>query len=165
MLLGLLFAVLSIAAFGVDAKEVPKNVNGRPLKVCSKDPMTGYLRDGTCRTLPNDYGTHVVCAVMTEEFLVFTKSQGNDLSSPAPQYDFPGLHPGDRWCLCALRWREAWNVNKAPTVDPEATYIRALEPAFEPINKLDLMNSCSRSNWDEQLSKFKPGMCLKDELM
>lgn len=156
-----LLVVFGLITVTAHAKDVPKNVNGGPLKVCSKDPMTGYTRDGTCRTRPDDYGTHVVCAVMTQEFLDFTKSQGNDLSSPDPRYDFPGLHPGDRWCLCALRWREAWEVNKAPTVDPEATFERALEPEFEPIKKFDLMNSCSRANWDEKLHQFKAGKCFQ----
>merc|ERR1712198_513667 len=77
------------------AEEEPKNVNGGPLKVCSKKPMTGYMRDGTCRTIPEDGGTHVVCAVMTQEFLEYTKSKGNDLSTPDARYDFPGLKPGD----------------------------------------------------------------------
>lgn len=102
------------------------NVFGRPLKSCSTAPMTGYFRDGCCRTDPKDRGLHVVCAVMTAEFLRFSRAQGNDLSTPMPAYDFPGLKPGDRWCLCATRWLEAYAAGKAPKVDLEATHLNAL---------------------------------------
>lgn len=102
------------------------NVFGTPLASCSTKPMTGYFRDGCCRTDPQDRGLHVVCAVMTAEFLVYSKAQGNDLSTPMPDYDFPGLKPGDRWCLCAMRWLEAYAAGKAPRVDLEATHLNAL---------------------------------------
>lgn len=90
-------------------------------------PATGFYRDGYCRTGSDDRGLHTVCAVMTEEFLVFTRSQGNDLSTPRPEYDFPGLKPGDSWCLCVGRWAEALELDKAPPVVLAATHISALE--------------------------------------
>lgn len=99
---------------------MPKNVFGEPLIPCCYEPMTGYFRDGYCRTDESDRGTHVVCAIMTEEFLSFSKNAGNDLSTPRPEYQFPGLKPGDRWCLCATRWREAYDHGKAPKVILEA---------------------------------------------
>ena len=102
------------------------NVLGTPLKPCCTDPLTGFYRDGICRTGPLDTGRHVVCAVMTEEFLTFTKARGNDLSTPVPAYDFPGLKPGDGWCLCALRWKEAYEAGVAPPVRLEATHEAAL---------------------------------------
>ena len=96
-----------------------------PLKICSTQPMTGYYRDGYCKNLSDDSGTHVVCAKMTDEFLEFTKSKGNNLSSPSSS--FPGLKEGDKWCLCALRWDEANKANKAPPVVLEATDSSALK--------------------------------------
>ena len=104
-----------------------KNVLGTDLQLCCSNPMTGYYRDGYCRTGGQDFGVHVVCAQMTVEFLTFTKQQGNDLSTPIPAYDFPGLKPGDRWCLCASRWQEAKEAGVAPPVILDATHIRALE--------------------------------------
>ena len=106
---------------------MPNNVLGTPLIGCCTDPMTGFYRDGVCNTGPMDSGRHVVCAVMTEEFLTFTKSRGNDLSTPRPEYQFPGLKAGDGWCLCALRWKEAWEAGVAPPVKLEATHEKALE--------------------------------------
>ncbi len=106
---------------------IPKNVLGKTLKVCCTDPMTGFYRNGSCQTGPDDYGTHVVCAEMTEEFLEFTRSMGNDLSTPNPMYRFPGLKAGDRWCLCALRWKEAHEAGKAPKVLLESTHEKALQ--------------------------------------
>jgi uncharacterized protein (DUF2237 family) len=103
------------------------NVLGGRLECCCTDPMTGFYRDGYCRTGADDRGLHTVCAVMTEEFLEFSASRGNDLSTPAPQFDFPGLAPGDRWCLCVTRWREALDAGFAPPVVLEATHISALE--------------------------------------
>jgi len=103
------------------------NVLGGPLQQCCTSPLTGYERDGFCHTGPYDRGRHVVCAVMTEAFLSYTKSRGNDLSTPAPQYRFPGLKPGDRWCLCALRWAEAERAGVAPPVDLKATHQGALK--------------------------------------
>jgi len=104
-----------------------KNVLGTILKPCCYQPKTGFYRDGFCRTGPEDVGTHVVCAIMTEEFLVYTKAQGNDLSTPIPLYRFPGLKPGDKWCLCASRWKQAYKAGKAPEVDLEATHEKALQ--------------------------------------
>lgn len=89
--------------------------------------MTGFYRDGFCRTDEHDQGRHVVCAIMTESFLNFTRSRGNDLSTPLPEYQFPGLKPGDRWCLCALRWHEAHNAGMAPPVLLACTHERALQ--------------------------------------
>jgi hypothetical protein len=103
------------------------NVLGKPLEPCSMDPMTGFYRTGHCCTGPGDVGLHTVCAVMTEEFLNFSKSRGNDLSTPMPRYDFPGLKAGDRWCLCVTRWVEALEADMAPRVVLEATHISALE--------------------------------------
>lgn len=103
------------------------NVLGTPLGTCCTDPMTGFYRDGCCNTGAGDMGAHVVCAQMTEEFLTFTKQQGNDLSTPMPAFQFPGLKPGDRWCLCAPRWKEALDAGVAPPVVLEATHASALE--------------------------------------
>jgi hypothetical protein len=104
-----------------------KNVFGESLAVCGNDPTTGFYRDGCCNTGPSDTGTHTVCAIMTEEFLVYTKNLGNDLSTPIPAYQFPGLKPGDRWCLCVNRWKEALLAGVAPQVILEATHEKALE--------------------------------------
>jgi uncharacterized protein (DUF2237 family) len=104
-----------------------KNVLGTPLKSCCQDPVTGFYRDGFCNTGPDDYGLHIVCMVATAEFLEFSKARGNDLSTPVEEWGFPGLKPGDKWCLCALRWKEAYDAGKAPQVDLEATHISALE--------------------------------------
>ena len=103
------------------------NVFGQPLELCCDSPKTGFYRDGFCNTGSIDLGTHVVCAEMTKEFLDYTKSKGNDLSTPNPIYDFPGLKPGDCWCLCALRWKEAYEAGVAPKVKLEATHDKALE--------------------------------------
>lgn len=108
-------------------KESKKNVLGGPLEACCHAPLTGYFRDGYCRTDDTDHGRHVVCAEMTAEFLDYTKSRGNDLSTPRPEFDFPGLAPGDRWCLCALRWKEAWDEGVAPPVILESCEETALE--------------------------------------
>ncbi|MFM7469011.1 MAG: DUF2237 family protein [Vampirovibrionales bacterium] len=104
-----------------------KNVFGQSLIPCSWMPMTGFFRDGCCNTGPEDTGLHLVCAEMTEAFLEFSKARGNDLSTPRPEYQFPGLKPGDRWCLCALRWKEAYEVGKAPKLVLEATHIKILD--------------------------------------
>ena len=104
-----------------------KNVLGTDLKACGTDPVTGFYRDGCCNTGPEDVGSHTVCAVMTDAFLSYTASKGNDLASPRPQFGFPGLEPGDRWCLCAARWEEARRIGLAPPVDLEATHERALD--------------------------------------
>lgn len=95
---------------------------GGPLESCSLEPKTGFFRDGCCRTGPTDLGTHTVCAVVTPEFLAFTRAQGNDLETPRPEFEFPGLTPGDRWCLCASRWKEALAAGVAPPVVLAATH-------------------------------------------
>lgn len=105
----------------------PTNVLGQPLEACCFEPLTGFYRDGFCRTGPGDVGLHTVCAVMTEEFLAFTKSRGNDLLTPRPDLQFPGLKPGDRWCLCVSRWVEALEVGVAPPVILEACHSSVLE--------------------------------------
>ena len=103
------------------------NVLGLPLTECCCEPVTGFYRTGFCQTGPDDRGIHTVCAVMTEEFLHFTQSRGNDLSTPRPEFDFPGLRPGDHWCLCAARWLEAFESGCAPGVKLSATHIRTLD--------------------------------------
>ncbi|WP_409433623.1 DUF2237 family protein [Litorimonas sp. RW-G-Af-16] len=103
------------------------NILGEALQPCSKDPMTGFFRDGCCETGPQDRGRHIVCAIMTAEFLAFSKAQGNDLSTPMPHYQFPGLKPGDQWCLCLERWKEAHAAGFAPKVKLDATHQIALE--------------------------------------
>lgn len=103
------------------------NIFGEPLLSCCNNPKTGYYRDGYCRTDESDRGSHTVCAIVTEAFLTFSKERGNDLSTPRPEYQFPGLKPGDRWCLCALRWKEAFEAGVAPKVDLEATNEKSLE--------------------------------------
>jgi uncharacterized protein len=103
-----------------------RNVLGTPLETCSVDPLTGFYRSGACQTGPDDLGCHAVCAEMTAEFLSFSKSHGNDLSTPRPEFGFPGLKPGDRWCLCAPRWQEALDAGKAPRVVLRATEQGAL---------------------------------------
>ena len=103
------------------------NVLGHRLEVCSARPMTGFFRTGCCETGPEDIGAHTVCVQLTEEFLEFSKAKGNDLSTPRPELAFPGLKPGDRWCLCAARWKEAYDAGVAPKVVLEATHISALE--------------------------------------
>ncbi|MFM2186779.1 MAG: DUF2237 family protein [Burkholderiaceae bacterium] len=102
------------------------NVLGQSLQACSYDPLTGYYRDGCCHTSAQDGGLHVVCAVMTSEFLAFSQSRGNDLITPRPEWRFKGLKPGNRWCLCALRWKEALGAGVAPKVVLQATDARAL---------------------------------------
>jgi len=106
---------------------VARNVLGSELILCSHDPLTGYFRDGCCNTDASDRGSHVICAVVTAEFLEYSKSRGNDLSTPRPEYRFPGLKDGDRWCLCALRWREALSEGIAPDVVLECTHEKALD--------------------------------------
>jgi uncharacterized protein (DUF2237 family) len=104
-----------------------KNVLGTPLRPCSTDPMTGFFRTGCCDTGADDLGLHIVCAEMTADFLVFSAARGNDLSTPNPFFGFPGLRPGDRWCLCASRWKEALDAGVAPPVVLEATHMATLE--------------------------------------
>ena len=110
-----------------DGPMTARNVLGGALAPCSFEPLTGWHRDGCCNTDGHDQGRHVVCAVMTEEFLAFARSVGNDLSTPRPEYGFPGLQPGMRWCLCAARWEEARRAGFAPDVVLAATHEKALE--------------------------------------
>jgi len=104
----------------------PRNVLGGELRSCCTDPMTGFFRDGYCRTGADDHGRHTVCIVATDEFLAYSKRVGNDLSTPMPQYDFPGVKDGDKWCLCVTRWQQALEDDMAPLVDLEATHESAL---------------------------------------
>ena len=111
----------------MEADNSSKNVLGRPLESCSTDPVTGFFRDGCCQSSPEDSGLHIVCAMMTKEFLLFSRSEGNDLTTPRPAHGFPGLRPGDRWCLCAARWVEAAKAEVAPPVFLEGTHEDVLE--------------------------------------
>ena len=111
-----------------------RNVLGGELAACSLDPVTGFFRNGCCETGPHDLGLHTVCAVMTAEFLDYSKMVGNDLSTPMPEYGFAGLKPGDRWCLCAPRWKEALDAGAAPQVVLEATHEETL--AIVPLGVL-----------------------------
>jgi uncharacterized protein len=111
---------------GGGRRRASRNVFGEPLEACSINPMTGFYRDGCCNTGQEDAGSHTVCVVMTSEFLDFSKSRGNDLSTPLPEFGFSGLQPGDRWCLCAPRWQEAFEAGHAPRVALRATHEGAL---------------------------------------
>ncbi len=112
-----------------------KNVLGTDLKMAGTDPLTGYYRDGFCSTGASDRGVHVIAAMLTDEFLQFSKSKGNDLITPMPQYNFPGLKAGDNWCLCATRWKEAYDAGVAPPVNLNATHEKALE--FATLQQLE----------------------------
>lgn len=113
-----------------------KNVLGENLKTCCTSPMTGFYRNGACETGPADIGTHVVCAEVTKDFLEFTRSRGNDLMSPAPHHGFPGLKPGDRWCLCVSRWQDALDAGVAPPMVLSATHESTLKYfSLEDLNK------------------------------
>ncbi len=114
--------------------ETARNVLGGELKPCSVDPVTGFYRNGCCETGPHDLGLHTVCAVMTEDFLAYSRAVGNDLSTPQPAAQFPGLKPGDRWCLCAPRWKEALDAGMAPLVVLESTHEETL--AIVPLGVL-----------------------------
>lgn len=103
------------------------NVLGEPLEPCSADPVTGFFRNGACDTCAEDQGSHTVCAVMTADFLMFSRSVGNDLSTPRPEFGFDGLSPGDQWCLCAARFLQAWQAGRAPRIRLRSTHRRALE--------------------------------------
>ena len=118
-----------------------KNVFGQELQICCTSPMTGYFRDGICRTISEDTGTHTVCAIMTDEFLDFSASQGNNLITPIPLYNFPGLKVGDKWCLCVSRWIEAERAGKAPQIILEATHEKTLDyTSLEILIKYALIN-------------------------
>ena len=118
-----------------EGEEAARNVLGGLLQPCSFEPATGFFRDCHCNTCSQDRGSHTVCAIMTAEFLQFSKSRGNDLTTPVPQYDFSGLKPGDHWCLCAGRWLEAYQAGKAPQVSLEATNQAAL--SIVPLETLE----------------------------
>ncbi len=122
-----------------------KNVLGDDLIACGMDPITGFYRNGSCETGPEDAGVHTVCAVMTDEFLKFSKSRGNDLSTPRPEFGFMGLKTGDSWCLCASRWAEAKEANMAPPVILEATHARTLE-----WSSLDELRAHEFVRWSDQ---------------
>ena len=109
--------------------EASVNVLGEELKSCSQDPVTGFFRNGCCDTSDQDHGSHTICAIMTAEFLEYSKSCGNDLSTPRPEFGFAGLNPGDQWCLCAARWVEAFEAGKAPKVRLSSTHQKALDVA------------------------------------
>lgn len=121
-------------AGGQPRREPSFNVLGEPLRPCSDEPLTGFFRDGCCNTGPDDVGLHVVCARVTAAFLRFAKAQGNDLVTPAPQYRFPGLKPGDQWCVCAATWRQAYEAGVAPPVVLAATHEETL--AVVPLSAL-----------------------------
>jgi uncharacterized protein (DUF2237 family) len=110
-----------------DAKDADLNVIGTPLESCGDDPVTGYYRDGNCSTGDQDVGRHTVCTRVTQEFLEFSREQGNDLITPIPEYGFPGLKPGDQWCVCAMRWKEAYEAGKAAPILIRATHARTLK--------------------------------------
>jgi uncharacterized protein (DUF2237 family) len=120
---------MAYEAGGGGRRPAARNVLGGPLALCSDDPVTGFYRDGCCNTGREDVGSHTVCAVMTAEFLAFSKERGNDLSTPMPEFEFRGLKPGDRWCLCAPRWQEAFAAGNAPKVVLAATHEGALQHA------------------------------------
>ena len=111
-----------------------KNVLGGELETCSTAPMTGYFRDGCCKTDESDQGMHLICAQVTRKFLEFSRAQGNDLTTPAPAYGFPGLQPGDKWCLCVSRWIEAYQAGVAPAIFLDATHENALR--YVPLERL-----------------------------
>ena len=123
-----------------------KNILGTDLKCCGTKPMTGYFRDGFCRTTETDRGRHVVACIVNEKFLHFTRQMGNDLSSPNPMYSFPGLKAGDKWCVCALRWKEAFDAGCAPEVILEATH----EKSLEYVNLDDLISMSSDTKHKER---------------
>lgn len=123
-------------------KEVALNVFGEPLIPCSFDPLTGFFRDGCCKTNEEDVGSHLVCAVVTKQFLQFSLEKGNDLITPRPEYQFPGLVAGDQWCLCINRWVEAASANCAPLIKLESTHINALETVA-----LDILKQYSSEVW------------------
>ena len=117
-----------------DSDNIPRNVLGGPLQVCSDSPRTGFYRDGCCNVGPDDFGVHAVCVRVTKEFLEFSAERGNDLSTPMPEFGFPGLKPGDKWCLCAARWVEALEARKAPRLVLSATHEMMLD--YAPLAEL-----------------------------
>jgi len=136
----LLLLCLSNFLFSQKSKmTAPKNVFGDELALCCSDPMTGYFRNGFCMTIKDDYGTHIVCAKVTDDFLQYSKSLGNDLITPLPEHNFPGLKAGDQWCLCISRWMEAVHAGHAPPINLAATHQKALEyVSLEVLQQYDL---------------------------
>ena len=128
----------------------PRNVLGDRLEICSMSPMTGFYRDGCCDTGREDVGSHTVCVVMTAEFLEFSRSRGNDLSTPMPEYGFGGLEPGDRWCLCAPRWQEAFEAGQAPRVVLRATHRAPWTTARSPTSSASQSTSPERECSDRR---------------
>lgn len=128
-----------------------RNVLGGPLQMCSVAPTTGFYRTGKCETGPDDVGQHCVCILATEEFLEFSRDAGNDLSTPMPHYRFPGLQPGDRWCLCSMRWLEAYQAGKAPLVVLEATHESVLN-----IVSLDILQQFAATGVDKLRGDIMP---------
>ena len=122
----LMIYISILLTVGSTPQHKAKNVLGTDLQSCCVDPLTGYYRDGYCQTGPSDYGVHTVCAIMTDEFLAYTSSCGNDLSTPNPAYGFPGLKAGDGWCLCVSRWKEAMDKGVAPPVILEGCHEKSL---------------------------------------
>lgn len=133
LLLIVIFSILFFCDNIENIDNIQFNIYNNPLQVCSTDPMTGWTRDGKCNTDENDQGTHTVCAQLTDEFLEYTNSQGNDLTTP--RGGFPGLKDGDKWCLCALRWKQAHEAGKAPLIDLNATNRKTLDYIDEGILK------------------------------
>ena len=123
----------------MSAQEIARNVLGEPLSPCSFEPLTGFYRDGCCKTGPDDVGSHLVCAIMSDEFLQFSYERGNDLITPRPEWRFAGLQAGDQWCLCLSRWLEALEAGCAPKIKLESTHIKALERVdLETLKRYDL---------------------------
>ncbi len=132
---------MSVNGNGNGHKPKPKNVLGGELKCCCLKPLTGFYRDGFCQTGADDVGSHTVCTQVTDEFLEFSRGRGNDLSTPRPEFDFPGLKGGDKWCLCVLRWREALEAGCAPRIILEATHEAALKHVLlEDLKNYSLTN-------------------------
>ena len=123
----------------MSAQEIARNVLGEPLSPCSFEPLTGFYRDGCCKTGPDDVGSHLVCAIMSDEFLQFSYERGNDLITPRPEWRFAGLQAGDQWCLCLSRWLEALEAGCAPKIKLESTHLKALERVdLETLKRYDL---------------------------
>merc|ERR1719347_109150 len=141
--------ILSLIRSATSIYSNQKNVYGEDLKLCSKDPLTGWFRDGFCRTDSRDFGTHTVCSIMSQQFLEFTKSQGNDLSTP--RGGFPGLSSGDRWCLCSLRWKRALKAGVAPPV-----LLTSTQKATLKHNKLEaLQNNAAKELESSSIYSFR----------
>jgi len=138
------------------SKDVTLNVLGQPVVPCSFDPLTGFFRDGCCKTNEEDEGSHLICAVVTNDFLQFSLTRGNDLITPRPEYRFPGLIAGDQWCLCINRWLEALDAQCAPLIRLESTNIKALE-----ITSLSLLQQYSSESWKRSTLIILYYLCLQ----